>query len=234
MDHVDIIQHRVRNIVSFCFVPPPLFFVFCFVCFCLSEIFSVSLHNPPSYSYCMLRYGTRGTSRSSVGTLTGALQLSLSSASSSFFFLSSADLSLSLWLDHSENSTRKKPFAFEKKKKKKKKTRRVKNKREPQLYNEKRTRHTLNCTLLCASYKPAPMMSVYCVPPPPPNTLTILYTSRLDTLMCAYKCHQEKKGAFSIIIIHSKGKTHKLKENKKEHNSKKKSRKIYVLNEKKK
>lgn len=105
------------------------------------DFFRVRLHNPPSYSYCMLRYGDeRSTSRSSVGTLNRRPPtLSLSSASFIFF------LSLSVFrLDHSENSTRRKAIRFfEKNQPGQKETR--EREREPQLHTHttrKRTRKT--------------------------------------------------------------------------------------------
>lgn len=105
------------------------------------DFFRVRLHNPPSYSYCMLRYGDeRSTSRSSVGTLNRRPPtLSLSSASFIFF------LSLSVFrLDHSENSTRRKAIRFfEKNQPGQKETR--ERERETQLHTHttrKRTRKT--------------------------------------------------------------------------------------------
>lgn len=145
MDHVDIIQHCVRNIVSF---------LFCCLS-CLSEIFSVSLHNPPSYSYCMLRYGDeRSTSRSSVGTL-NRRPPTLSRPLLLFFF------SLSPCCGSTTRRTRRaeRPFAFSRKTSRAKKKQERERERETQLHTHttrKRTRHTLNCTLLCASYKNLP------------------------------------------------------------------------------
>lgn len=117
------------------------FFSFLLFVLFVWDFFRVRLHNPPSYSYCMLRYGDeRSTSRSSVGTLNRRPPtLSLSSASFIFF------LSLSvLWLDHSENSTRRKAIRFfEKNQPGQKETR--ERERETQLHTHttrKRTRKT--------------------------------------------------------------------------------------------
>lgn len=149
-------------------------FLFCWFCClsCLSEIFSVSLHNPPSYSYCMLRYGDeRSTSRSSVGTL-NRRPPTLSRPLLLFFF------SLSPCCGSTTRRTRRaeRPFAFSRK------TSRAKKKQE-------RERERFNCAHIQRENEQDTHLIALCCAPrikTCPDDERLLCTTTTTTTYCHY------------------------------------------------